>query len=724
MFAFLCFIYSYLHEAVELLRSPRLLSDTTAAAAVGKAATTVYMEAVCNISSHGANKLDLSDLQGCSGASCVDRIIVHTSINATANENATAILSSLVPSSSEIAGSKVEYRPTAAAGGGGSAEQSTNTDTDGTTRFIPNSLLNILSSVQPHATAEGIIVLLLVTKGYADMLTNFLCSAHKIHFRHFLILTHDQEIQDIAREFNVNFYTPHSSFEDVPTDADFGTVQYQSLVFSRTELAMELLLSGFQPIIADVDTVWLSNPLEHLPWSPAAAGSDADGSTGAETGAAAGAGTGAAEDGLQYDVAITDDNGEVCGCFIALRNTDNAVRFWNEVYVAHRALIATALSSGNIKAFDESEQKIVTQLIYRGQYKSTLLVLQLPAEIFPSGYAYFNTQTHRVQNNQPAVVHNNFIVGRGLKKARFQRYGMWSSLKPAPDRADSSDLCESDVAVATYLKFFASASRNISIPSLNMYLPVHNGAVGDLSSMMVHISAEGPVRVRHNGATSDFTFPSSKVYVDNNPPSFMEGNTVVFAVLNMSANVNYSSLSLTVTTNSESVALSADVASFQDSFATDREGRFHDLATEVVLRNQRELREAAVTSADALTGAREGYSDGLPLPYKSASAIGGDNSYEEEHPTRSTEEEVALSGEARPSSANRNPDPIAPAPPVSSPVPAAPVPAMSYSIRVITYKRAASLRRLLTSLASAEYMSYNNISLYISVDYPRDEQVF
>lgn len=157
---------------------------------------------------------------------------------------------------------------------------------------LPDPSLRIWRAVHPYTTHDGIIVLLLVTRGYADMLTNFLCSARPLYFRHFLILTHDAEIINIATIFNVGYYSPLMTFKhttpagdtatrenandtgtnktsSTPVDADFGTIRYQELIYSRTELTLQLLLCGYHPIIADVDAVWLSNPLEKLPWSQA-----------------------------------------------------------------------------------------------------------------------------------------------------------------------------------------------------------------------------------------------------------------------------------------------------------------------------------------------------------------------------------------------------------------------------------------------------------------------
>ena len=36
------------------------------------------------------------------------------------------------------------------------------------------------------------------------------------------------------------------------------------------------------------------------------------------------------------DVSVTDDNGEICGCFVSLNNTPNAIAFWKTVQEQHR----------------------------------------------------------------------------------------------------------------------------------------------------------------------------------------------------------------------------------------------------------------------------------------------------------------------------------------------------------------------------------------------------
>lgn len=618
---------SSFHEAVKVLRSP---APAQGLAAYVEDSNSAGQHPFCDVPGHGERRWSLEDLAPCRGAKCADERASYDATGA---------------------------RHTAAVGrSSAGVERRTQTDRTGTTSGMPNTLLRMHRAAKTHAAPDGTIILLLVTKGYADMLTNFLCAAHTAGVRNFLILTQDEEIRALARQFSVGYYTPPATGLDSQhlSDADFGTVTYQQLVFGRTELAMELLLLGFRPIIADVDTVWLSDPLRHLPWH------------------------GAINDNARADVAITDDNGEVCGCFIALRNTDNAVRFWRQVYIAHRQLIVDAMKTGNFLAFDESEQKVVTQLLYKGGYQSELYVIQLPPSLFPSGYTYFTLQSHRVQATVPAVVHNNYIVGQALKRARFRRYGLWSTLQSQPD--GDTMVCVTDAVLDEWKRVFPEASRNTSIPSLNLYLPVHGSLVTDSDKVMVHVAAEGPVHIAMNRTRADYAFPQANVYVDKHPPSHMEASPAVFAVLHMAGLVNHSVLAFTVTTQREDAAINVDVGFHRSLLAIDRAGQSAQRAARTVQYNSLALTQSVAGTIPPTPRT-------LLPPYLTPPEYAN---------------KIDLGSKLEALSKDQ---------------------AMQYSIRVITYNRPASLQRLLKSLAEADYRGRRDIDLHIVIDGARSPEV-
>lgn len=365
---------------------------------------------------------------------------------------------------------------------------------------LQNPFLDLWFSAHKHAsTYDNILFLLVATSDYADLLTNFLCYTTYIHITNFLVITQDDVIMNIAMKFHIGVYSP--SFDDYHdvirnhhhddddddsksknndmSNAEFGSVNYQRLILRRTESALELLLMGYHPIIVDIDTVWKSNPMEYIPWSQHYHHSnhhDDNNDNRSST-----------DESITYDIAIVDDSGEVCGCFIALHYTGQSILFWRKVVLMHRELVSNAIHDARLSKFDESEQKILTRLIYKRQYDGVLEVMTLSPRMFPSGFTYFNTHmyinssgsrfdstigfdsdnevakhqhSHDNYSNSnhdlfddnnderlhsdddirsiPAIIHNNFIVGRELKQARFQRYNLWKITRRRGKNLNSS----------------------------------------------------------------------------------------------------------------------------------------------------------------------------------------------------------------------------------------------------------------------------------------------
>lgn len=270
---------SYLIEALGYLHSPQPHNGLYPT-------PNMSFQPVCRAPASSMREWNLhTQTEDCSGVGCADRIVLYAHTNATAEYGSD--IDRILSANRELE-SKIEINIPAPATAP-TVNTYSNTGASSPTRSLSDPLLSIWRAVHPYATQDGIIVLLLVTRGYADMLTNFLCAARALQQRHFLILTHDEEIITIAKTFNVGHYSPPStsaysahingsanhdhSFDTSnstqptsPADADFGTIRYQELIYSRTELTLQLLLCGYHSIIADVDAVWLSDPLLHLPW--------------------------------------------------------------------------------------------------------------------------------------------------------------------------------------------------------------------------------------------------------------------------------------------------------------------------------------------------------------------------------------------------------------------------------------------------------------------------
>lgn len=242
-----------------------------------------------------------------------------------------------------------------------------------------------------------------------------------------------------------------------------------------------------------------------------------------------------------------------------------------------------ANSTKNLEKFSDSEQKILTRMLLDGQYPGNLTVRMLSKKQFPSGFDYFNlhsslrdlelkersmrckeysmhkehkAETEQVGKNKkdsdrycqidendavsngqsdtdsdsvlsPAVIHNNFMIGRKMKEMRFQRYGLWTVIpgsissaevsscgRPSQSESECGSECEGasesgrgsesesgiesrdrnkrenenereGVSVGQlkycgynslnqFQRHFSDVERDIALPSLSIILPVHD----------------------------------------------------------------------------------------------------------------------------------------------------------------------------------------------------------------------------------------------------------
>ena len=100
----------------------------------------------------------------------------------------------------------------------------------------------------------------------------------------------------------------------------------------RTETVMALLLLGFRPVIADIDTVWLHDPVSIVkrgnliyPRHASSHSTETEASShSTETEASSHSTVAGARSFESVDLSVTNDNGEICGCFVAVNNTPRA----------------------------------------------------------------------------------------------------------------------------------------------------------------------------------------------------------------------------------------------------------------------------------------------------------------------------------------------------------------------------------------------------------------
>lgn len=426
-------------------------------------------------------------------------------------------------------------------------------------------LMEVLSTIKKKSKD---VLLLLATDGYSDMLENFLCSlqaAYKIDSAHddngIIIVgrQRDHAISKIADSFGAIFFSEsvvsdiHGCNDGRDGAFEFGAACYQQQILARTKVAMYLLLLGYAPLIADIDTVWTRNAFKEIYMPSGAATIRFLNIPSEET----------ETKNFYVDMVAALDAEEICGCFVYLRPGHRTIAFWSAVTKSHSEIVlGIPVGEKFVSDFFNSEQKVLTKLILKSEYASRLVVKILDRSTLPSGYDYFNLNCCRPNetNIGAAIIHNNYIIGIDAKRARFQRYGLWSS-------SIASNTCSNSQNDAFWDTLFSGTHFNTSIPTLNIIAPVHNSKS---SSPEFLFSA---AKENYDGVTMQ----QSEIHFSSDPPQHIPTGSFLMATARQPASDPFIQ-SFGIASKIDETYAFADVAMFKSNFAVDRQGEFHDIA--------------------------------------------------------------------------------------------------------------------------------------------------
>lgn len=604
------------------------------------------------------------------------------------------------------------------------------------------------------------LFLVLVTSSYLEIFMNFVCHVKGLsdlpNTGMFLVLTPHEDVVAVAK--GAGFGSILLDFKHDPslktvfknmsnlhsqTGADFGTISYQRMMYVRTYTALVLLQAKINPVIVDIDTVWLQYPL-----GLALLNKNGDVLT-------------------NFDVVVTFDQEEICGCFVYLNSTTETITFWSAVVDKHLALLEENLEntrnhSGHMSNFFDSEQKILTDFLLYKKYQpesDELRVFTHPRQYFLNGLDFFLSDfdllnQQFMETGLPAVIHNNFIIGHSMKKNRFQRFGLWrvdtwdlfnsmqfrllmkenntslenwvmeyarreqeqwlpyslycskasqsplsslSSSKPSPlfgvvsvvtGQIENSIGGSNDVLRRwTDHGMFHQASHNTGQRTLGIILPLHNEIEHNSQFLKVMVMLEG------EGAVT------GKFFTTRNPPSYIEFDNSFFV-----AELSYDFAFTTFTVEFKSVGFVAyvDVVGGNNvakSISIDRSYKYQKEADGRVRNSQAWVQEWDTQQSTASSAAENQVNDTTDDALYSVKSSRGDVEFAD--PTSSTAFSSSLS--------------------YGLPIIHTTSRQFSFLLRVLTYNRPESLQRLLNSLAAADYGFDNNIALCILVDFPSEE---
>lgn len=227
------------------------------------------------------------------------------------------------------------------------------------------------------------------------MARNWLCWIQRSGFEHYVLLAEDRNSYELFLSLGVPVITvPNAPY--IKAAADYGSTEFQDTMTFRTNFLSTVLQAGFHFITADLDGVWLDNPLPYL------------------------------QD--QFDLqGQTHKEVKMSGGLIIVRATQYGKYFWALV-VKCQAANAEYLATHPVGSYEPSkytEQYCINELsrsLADTQPKFTKHLLD--ANLFPDGRSFFQLAQPQLSATPPVIIHNNWLVGMRNKMERLREWGL------------------------------------------------------------------------------------------------------------------------------------------------------------------------------------------------------------------------------------------------------------------------------------------------------------
>ena len=248
-----------------------------------------------------------------------------------------------------------------------------------------------------RASKEGYLVVLTVNSGYTNLALNWVCWAKRIHFHNYILLAEDQRSASKFRSHGCPVIVQHDAPTEKPA-ADYGSVEFQETMTFRTEFLMSVLQAGFHFVTADMDGLWLDDPIQYFNHNV-----DLQGQTHKET--------------------------KISGGFVVVRATSYGRYFWQQVIECQRknAKFLSTAKPGTYEPASYTEQYCVNELSHGLSSQPLFSKGLLDPYIFPDGKSFFDETNSQFRGVMPAVIHNNWIKGTNPKLQRLHDWQLHSA---------------------------------------------------------------------------------------------------------------------------------------------------------------------------------------------------------------------------------------------------------------------------------------------------------
>ncbi|TPX33033.1 hypothetical protein SmJEL517_g03978 [Synchytrium microbalum] len=262
----------------------------------------------------------------------------------------------------------------------------------------------------------NMIVLVVVDWSLRDMVLNWLCHVRSLNIHNYILIAPDTQIKNYLLSIGESVVY-HPALATSTSTPEYDSPQFIAMMHARLKLILSVLQMNMTVVSADVDSVWLDNPLPWI-WDSLRQASDE-------------------KEVFPSNVQrCGPDKGPKVACdIIAQSDMENRAQFCFGLVAFKPTLdvwemlsnVSTIMSNEHINhtGKQHNDQEVLGQLLTEST-KVNWNVLN--THRFPPGRSFFvSTVKDYLSGSRipPIVVHNNWILGHKPKIARFEKYGLW-----------------------------------------------------------------------------------------------------------------------------------------------------------------------------------------------------------------------------------------------------------------------------------------------------------
>ena len=244
--------------------------------------------------------------------------------------------------------------------------------------------------------------LLYTNEGASDMALNCVYSmlTSGIAKEDIFVYTIDEETESKFSEYNIDVTKLDASKSLGSSDLranddyqDWNTKGFHRVVHYKIKAIIDALHRGHDVFYLDTDNVLFKNPTEF-----------------------------AESNSENIDILIQDDSDvhgrwkSLCTGVVFIKSNDTTKKFYEKCLELHLKNIELDKSTGDQAAFNQ----ILMEKNIHGL--NNINVVVFPHVLFPNGQVYFETD---ISNEQPYLLHNNYISGLENKIQRFKDNNLW-----------------------------------------------------------------------------------------------------------------------------------------------------------------------------------------------------------------------------------------------------------------------------------------------------------